>query len=126
MGWEDHAQELLDTKKIHSAGIIGREDGTVYGVLKSAFSDAEAEQVSAFFKGEGKIPSITLNGVKYQVISFYEDEVAYLVNTLGGACVARSETTLVVGTWVKASKQTAGDCNKEVQKKAEELKDASM
>ena len=126
MGWEDHAQELLDTKHVHTAGIIGREDGTIYGVIDNAFSDAEAELISTFFKGEGKVPAVILNGVKFQLISFFEDEVAYLVNDKGGACVARSETTLVVGTWDKASKHTAGNCNKQVQKKAEELKDASM
>ena len=70
---------------------------------------------------------IRLNGVKYVVTTFDEDEgAAYMKSDDGGACAIKTNQCILIGTYnSKTHKgQCAGNCNNDVAKLAKGLRDA--
>ena len=71
-----------------------------------------------------------MNNQKYMLVKHNpENNSAYLGREGGGgACVARTNTALVIGIWNKSAQmsngqfQNAGDCNEVTEKMAEYLK----
>lgn len=82
------------------------------------------------FKTKGQVTSkagIRLNGVKYIVTTFDEDEnAAYMKSEVGGATAIKTAQTILIGTYdsKKNSKQCQGNCNQDVARLAKALRDA--
>ena len=125
MSWEDHTNELLESKKLIGACILSREDGTIYAQSGNiTISEGEAENIASYLKAEEKPASLLVSGTKYMSANYQDDiEVAYLVKKNGGVCAGMAKTLIVVGVWSKELDKNiiAGHCNAVIEKKLEEF-----
>lgn len=82
---------------------IEREDGSTQNVEINEF-----QNLLDAFSNQGKTTragGVRINQEKYLVVNFDEDRaVMYLRKKDGGACVARSNTTFVIGTFRDSEK----------------------
>ena len=70
---------------------------------------------------------IRLNGTKYIITTFDEDEnAAYMKSDEGGCCAIKTTQCILIGEYnsKKNSKHCAGNCNQDVAKLAKALREA--
>jgi hypothetical protein len=93
-------------------------------------SSKVSSKVTLVFKTKGQVTSkagVRINGVKYIVTTFDEDEnAAYMKSDEGGATAIKTAQTILVGTYnsKKNNKQCQGNCNQDVARLAKALRDA--
>lgn len=146
MAWQPYVTELMKNNNLDHGAICGANDGLIWasdpGFKLSTYDakvhvDVDTEKTESvneqailldIFKTKGQVASkagIRLNGVKYVVTTFDEDEsAAYMKSDDGGACAIKTTQCILIGTYnSKANKkQCAGNCNQDVAKLAAALK----
>ncbi len=145
MSWDGYVQGLMQSNYLDGAAILGA-NGTVYAQsegfdigkhfvkLRNEDDDLievevdEADVLISFFKNEGIVPAppgIFLNGKRYHMLVFREDKnVGYLKCSGGGACVVKTNTLIIVGTWSTEYNiigRCAGNCNQVIEEIADQF-----
>ena len=114
------------------AALIGH-DGAIWASTKGlVVKPDEIEKLAELFKqSENKIPSIFIGGKKYQVTHYEKAAFVYLKIKEGGATIAKTRQTYVIGIYNTSKKyrydgkelpQCAGMCNIVVEELAGILK----
>ena len=148
MSWQSFVDDLIDTGRVDHACIVGIDQKILYSTTKdfslgkreveitnqdlttSKKEINEIEMLIEFMNAPDKTKmnqGIWMNGKRYSLIKEDEDANAvYFVTHKGGAAVARTKTTLVVGVWEKGNDKykLGGNCNLEVTQLAEALADS--
>ena len=139
--WADWISNSLLNKAVNGhiynnvltdAALIGH-NGTVWASTKGfTFIHDEIGDLSELFEqSENKIPSIFIGGKKYQVTHYEKAAFVYLKIKEGGATIAKTRQTYVIGIYNTSKKyrydgkelpQCAGMCNMVVEELAELLK----
>eukprot|EP00330_Aristerostoma_sp_ATCC50986_P009826 CAMPEP_0114588630 /NCGR_PEP_ID=MMETSP0125-20121206/11279_1 /TAXON_ID=485358 ORGANISM="Aristerostoma sp., Strain ATCC 50986" /NCGR_SAMPLE_ID=MMETSP0125 /ASSEMBLY_ACC=CAM_ASM_000245 /LENGTH=154 /DNA_ID=CAMNT_0001785111 /DNA_START=56 /DNA_END=520 /DNA_ORIENTATION=+ len=152
MSWTDYTAHLRANNATDAAGILSSEDGTLVAGDNFQVSTYQVEIPTDDDKGtrkvdvnesanvlqvmkEGKCTSpagMRIGGIKWQIVmTDTETGTVYLKKNKGGACLVKTNKTIVFGSWSEEQKiegkgcpQNPGDCNKVTEGLAKILKDA--
>ena len=146
MSWQGHVDKLVATKQIIGAIILGHE-GKIYacspslkivphevsistedgGSQKVQVDEAKVLVEAGLNGGELKGPGgVWINNKKYHLIDWRKDDksnVGYYKCVNGGATIAKTNKCVIVGVWMtdESNKQSGGNCNKLIEKLAEDF-----
>uniref|UniRef100_A0A7S2CIS5 Profilin n=1 Tax=Octactis speculum TaxID=3111310 RepID=A0A7S2CIS5_9STRA len=139
--WDDYIQsQMVDYGGVSQACILSCEDGVTWASTEGfqptvhiaevnqedgSTSQQEINEAALLVKfvASGRKPSegFWINGVKYMVLRTIQNEsprlpgetifVVYGKKPAGGICMAKSKSTIVIGTFDEGRGQSAGLCN---------------
>mmetsp|Transcript_11095 Transcript_11095/g.16543 ORF Transcript_11095/g.16543 Transcript_11095/m.16543 type:complete len:152 (+) Transcript_11095:129-584(+) len=144
-GWDAYVQtQLIDTGAVHQAAILGKDDLQLYaeiggfqlcsyttnvtndqGVDAPTNIDEVADMTNFLANGTNPKTGWRMNQTKYQLIRKLDGPTVYLKCTGGGACVAATQTLLIIGVCKPEDSSKANalliQCNTAVEALAEYL-----
>mmetsp|Transcript_40697 Transcript_40697/g.56693 ORF Transcript_40697/g.56693 Transcript_40697/m.56693 type:complete len:155 (+) Transcript_40697:72-536(+) len=152
MSWTDYTAHLRAQNATDCAGILSAEDGSLVAGDNFTVSSYQVEIPTDDDKGTRKVDvneqqnvleviksgkctsaaGMRLGQIKFQIVmADLETGIVYLKKQKGGACLVKTNKTIVFGSWSEEQKiegkgcpQNPGDCNKVCEGLAKILKDA--
>lgn len=140
MSWDAHVNKLVAGGGVFAAAIL-RPDGKVYAQSPDMGLAERPIRVSSEESGEAVLVNemkgvaeamanpdkarkgLWINGVKYHLLSLDpERSVGYYKCLRGGAAVAKTAKTIIVGLWSEEKAQSGGRCNVVVEKLADDFR----
>ncbi|CAM9126770.1 unnamed protein product [Chrysoparadoxa australica] len=143
-GWGAYVEtQLVATGAVSEAGIFGKEDAALYanagdfqlrqysaeitqedGSTKTEPVNEVANLLSYVKSGQTPPQGMRLNGTKFQMLRTLEGPTLYLKKNKGGACLAITNTLVIVGVYddEKNSASSLAACNTAVENLADYLR----